>query len=63
MHAFASPDASAVMLNDHSASRVDWMPFTGLPESDLGGGIPYTFRDMQIEKLLVLVPGKNRSGP
>jgi hypothetical protein len=31
------------------------MPFAGLRESGLGtGGIPYSFRDMQVEKLLVL---------
>ena len=43
------------MINDHTAFRVDWMPFAGLRESGLGtGGIPYSFRDMQIEKLLVL---------
>ena len=54
MHAYARLDASAVMLNDHTAFRVDWMPFAGLRQSGLGvGGIPYTFRDMQIEKLFV----------
>jgi acyl-CoA reductase-like NAD-dependent aldehyde dehydrogenase len=48
-------DASAVMINDHTAFRVDWMPFSGLRQSGLGtGGIPYTYRDMQIEKMLVL---------
>ncbi|HSS65098.1 MAG TPA: aldehyde dehydrogenase family protein, partial [Gammaproteobacteria bacterium] len=53
-HAYAGLDASAVMVNDHTAFRVDWMPFAGLRESGLGvGGIPYTFRDMQIEKLWV----------
>ena len=42
------------MLNDHTAFRVDWMPFAGLRQSGLGaGGIPYTFREMQIEKLFV----------
>lgn len=47
--------ASAVMINDHSAFRVDWMPFAGLRKSGLGvGGIPYTFHDMRQEKLLVL---------
>lgn len=52
--AFRSLDASAVMLNDHTAFRVDWMPFAGLRQSGLGvGGIPYTFRDMQVEKLFV----------
>jgi len=54
MHAYAQLDASAVMLNDHTAFRVDWMPFAGLRESGLGvGGIPYTFRDMQIQKMFV----------
>lgn len=48
-------DASAVMINDHSAFRDDVMPFAGLRESGLGvGGIPYTFEDMQIDKLLVI---------
>jgi acyl-CoA reductase-like NAD-dependent aldehyde dehydrogenase len=47
-------DASAVMINDHTAFRVDWMPFAGLRESGLGvGGIPHTFRDMQVEKMFV----------
>ncbi len=48
-------DASAVMINDHTAFRVDWMPFAGLRQSGLGtGGIPYTFHDMRVEKLTVL---------
>lgn len=48
-------DASAVMVNDHTAFRVDWMPFAGLRESGLGiGGIPYTMKDMQIEKMTVI---------
>lgn len=48
-------DASAVMINDHTAFRVDWMPFAGLRESGLGiGGIPHTFRDMQSEKMVVI---------
>ena len=43
------------MINDHTAFRVDWMPFAGLRESGLGtGGIPYTMDDMQIRKLLVI---------
>ncbi len=43
------------MVNDHTAFRVDWMPFAGLGESGLGiGGIPYTMRDMQIEKMIVI---------
>ena len=48
-------DASAVMVNDHTAFRVDWMPFAGLRESGLGiGGIPDTMHDMQIEKMIVI---------
>jgi acyl-CoA reductase-like NAD-dependent aldehyde dehydrogenase len=54
MRAYARMDASAVMVNDHTAFRVDWMPFAGLRESGLGvGGIPHTWRDMQVEKLFV----------
>ena len=48
-------DASAVMINDHTAFRVDWMPFAGLRQSGLGtGGIPYTFHEMQTAKMTVL---------
>jgi acyl-CoA reductase-like NAD-dependent aldehyde dehydrogenase len=48
-------DASAVMVNDHTAFRVDWMPFAGLRHSGLGtGGIPYTFHEMQTTKMVVL---------
>lgn len=47
-------DASTVMINEHTAFRVDWMPFAGLRQSGLGtGGIPYTFHDMQVRKLVV----------
>jgi acyl-CoA reductase-like NAD-dependent aldehyde dehydrogenase len=48
-------DASAVMVNDHSAFRADWMPFAGLRQSGLGtGGIPHTIRDMTVDKMIVL---------
>ncbi|MDA0786925.1 MAG: aldehyde dehydrogenase family protein [Proteobacteria bacterium] len=48
-------DASAVMVNDHTAFRADWMPFAGLRQSGLGtGGIPYTMREMSIDKMIVL---------
>ena len=48
-------NAAAVMVNDHTAFRVDWMPFAGLMESGLGvGGIPYTMEEMQIQKLIVI---------
>ncbi len=48
-------DASAVMINEHTAFRVDWMPFAGLKHSGLGtGGIPYTMEDMQVDKMIVV---------
>lgn len=48
-------NASAVMVNDHSAFRVDWMPFAGLNQSGLGvGGIPATYHEMTTEKMMVL---------
>ena len=54
LRASARLDASAVMVNDHSAFRVDWMPFAGIKQSGLAvGGIPYTMHDMQIEKITV----------
>ena len=55
MQLYKALDASAVMINDHSAFRDDVMPFAGLRESGLGvGGIPYTMHDMQIDKMLVI---------
>ncbi len=48
-------NASAVMINDFTAFRVDWMPFAGLRQSGLGvGGIPHSMRDMQVEKMVVI---------
>ncbi len=48
-------NASAVFHNDHTAFRVDWMPFAGLKHSGHGvGGIKYSMEDMQIEKMLVM---------
>jgi acyl-CoA reductase-like NAD-dependent aldehyde dehydrogenase len=48
-------DAAAVMVNDHTAFRVDWMPFAGRRTSGLGvGGIPHTMADMSAEKLIVI---------
>jgi acyl-CoA reductase-like NAD-dependent aldehyde dehydrogenase len=55
MRLFKQLDASAVMINDHTAFRDDVMPFAGLRESGLGtGGIPYTIEDMQIDKMMVI---------
>ena len=55
MRAYAKLDASAVMINDHTAFRVDWMPFAGLRQSGHGvGGIPHTMHEMQIDKMMVI---------
>ena len=54
-HAVEKLDAAAVMVNDHTAFRVDWMPFGGRKHSGLGvGGIPYSMRDLTEEKLFVI---------
>ena len=43
------------MVNDHTAFRVDWMPFRGAKASGIGtGGIPYTMEEMTQEKLMVI---------
>ncbi len=50
-------DASAVMVNDHTAFRADWMPFAGRGLSGYGvGGIGYTMRDMLQTKMIVIKP-------
>ena len=48
-------DASAIMVNEHSAFRVDWMPFAGRKRSGLGvGGISHTLEEMSQSKMAVL---------
>src|SRR4051812_7837647 len=55
LHAAERLDASAVMVNDLTAFRTDWMPFAGRRQSGYGvGGIPYTMREMTQEKMIVL---------
>lgn len=55
LHVYRHIDASAVMINDHTAFRVDWMPFAGLRQSGHGvGGIHHSLHDMQIEKMMVI---------
>mgnify|MGYP003410272435 CR=1 FL=1 len=47
-------NATAVMVNDHTAFRVDWMPFGGRDSSGIGmGGISYAINEMTREKLMV----------
>ena len=48
-------NATAVMVNDHTAFRVDWMPFGGRDTSGIGmGGIQYSMHEMTREKLMVI---------
>lgn len=48
-------DATAVMVNDHTAFRVDWMPFAGRRQSGYNtGGIGYTMHDMTQDKMAVI---------
>ncbi len=48
-------DATAVMVNDHTAFRVDWMPFGGRDTSGIGmGGIQYSMHEMTREKMMVI---------
>lgn len=48
-------NATAVMVNDHTAFRADWMPFGGRDTSGLGmGGIPYSIHEMTRTKLMVI---------
>ena len=55
LHAADRLDESAVMINDHTAFRTDWMPFAGRRESGYGvGGIPFSMREMTQEKMRVL---------
>ena len=45
----------SIMINDHTAFRVDWMPFGGYKQSGLGtGGIGHSLRDLCLEKMVVL---------
>lgn len=47
-------NATAVMVNDHTAFRADWMPFGGRDASGEGlGGIPYSMHEMTRTKLMV----------
>lgn len=48
-------EASAVMINDYTTFRVDWMPFAGRKHSGYGiGGIGYSIKDMLEHKMLVI---------
>lgn len=48
-------NATSVMVNDHTAFRVDWMPFAGRDASGIGiGGIQYSMHEMTREKMMVI---------
>ena len=48
-------NSTAVMVNDHTAFRVDWMPFAGRDASGIGiGGIQYSMHEMTREKMMVI---------
>lgn len=48
-------NATAIMVNEHTAFRVDWMPFGGRKHSGYGlGGIGYTMEDMTQVKMVVI---------
>lgn len=45
---------TTVLVNDHTAFRVDWMPFGGHRDSGLGtGGIEPAMRDMSLSRMIV----------
>lgn len=47
-------NATAIMINDHTAFRVDWMPFGGRDASGIGlGGIQYSMHEMTRDKMIV----------
>ncbi len=55
MSAIQRLDATAVMVNDHTAFRVDWMPFAGRRQSGYNtGGIGYTMHDMTQDKIAII---------
>ncbi len=48
-------NGTTVMVNDHTAFRVDWMPFGGAKASGLGmGGIHHSMDEMSNEKMMVI---------
>jgi acyl-CoA reductase-like NAD-dependent aldehyde dehydrogenase len=45
----------AVMINEGTAYRVDWMPFGGTADSGLGfGGVKHSIEDMMDEKMIMI---------
>lgn len=47
--------SKAVLINESTAFRVDWMPFGGLKHSGLGiGGVLHSIKEMSYEKLVIM---------
>ena len=64
MEIAAGMDASAVMINDHTAFRADWTPFGGWRSSGLGAGtVAGAIRDLQAEKAIVLRTSRLETPP
>ena len=55
MQAVKQLQAAVVMVNEHTAFRVDWMPFGGAKTAGLGlGGIRHVMEDMSYDKMMVI---------
>ena len=55
MYVFSRIDTAAVMINDHTAFRVDWMPFAGQGTTGYNiGGIGDTMKEMTKHKMMVI---------
>lgn len=55
MYLYKNIDASTIVVNDSSAFRVDWMPFTGRKTTAFGiSGIPYAMHELLQHKMVVI---------
>ena len=55
MNYFHNIDSSAVIVNNHSAFRVDWMPFAGRRSTAYGvSGIGYAMEELVCHKMAVI---------
>lgn len=55
MHYARNISTKAVMINEGTAFRVDWMPFGGTSDSGLGfGGVKHSIEDMMDEKMIMI---------
>lgn len=55
IYLYKNIDAATVVVNDSSAFRVDWMPFTGRKTTAFGiSGIPYAMHELLQHKMVVI---------